>query len=142
MKSLILFALLTISSLSFAQSSFIDAREDLAVLGLVVTPHSDYSEANRLQASVVPLLTGDGMNAITMALVVSDGMGSSYVFELNERVYNVTSVNFTGVDIITVDYVQNSLDAAGNAVKVKGSVTVQALRYKNGTLSDSLKIIK
>lgn len=142
MKSLILFALLTISSLSFAQSSFIDAREDFAVLGLVVTPLSTYSEANSLQASVVPLLTGDGMNAITMALVVSDGMGSSYVFELNERVYEVTRVTFSGVDTITVTYVQNSLDAAGNVVKVKGSVTVQALRFKNGTLSDSLKIIK
>lgn len=142
MKSLILFALLTMSSLSFAQSSFIDAREDLAVLGLVVTQYSTYSETSGLEAKVVELLAGDGMNATRMALVVADGMGTSHVFELPEMMYEVKKVEFVGKDLIKVTYIQETFDAAENTIKVEKSIKVQALRFKDGSLSDSLKIVE
>lgn len=142
MKSLILFALLTMSSLSFAQSSFIDAREDLAVLGLVVTQYSTYSETSGLEAKVVELLVGDGMNALRMALVVADGMGTSHVFELPEMMYEVKKVEFVGKDLIKVTFIQETFDAAENTIKVEKSIKVQALRFKDGSLSDSLKIVE
>ncbi|MEA9355191.1 hypothetical protein SHI21_03220 [Bacteriovorax sp. PP10] len=142
MKSLILFALLTMSSLSFAQSSFIDAREDLAVLGLVVTQYSTYSETSGLEAKVVELLVGDGMNATRMALVVADGMGTSHVFELPEMMYEVKKVEFVGLDLIKVTYIQETFDADENTIKVEKSIKVQALRFKDGSLSDSIKVLE
>lgn len=127
MKSLILFALLTISSVSFAQSSFIDADESLNAISLVETQYKASSVESGLEASIVKLTDG------RMTLFVLSTSRDGYVFLLNEVVTSVTSVEFAAKDIIVVKYLK------GGAVK---SLTLQALRYQNGTLSDSLKILK
>lgn len=126
MKSLILFALLTISSLSFAQSSFIDAREDLGAISLVESTLPTTKNAD-LEAKVVKLVNN------RMVLVVGAKSADGYVFLLNDSVTAITNVSFTAKDVIVVNYVD------GSASK---SLTVQALRYSDGALSDSLKILK
>ncbi len=127
MKSLILFALLTISSVSFAQSSFIDADESLNAISLVETQYKASSVESGLEASVVKLTDG------RMTLFVLSTSRDGYVFLLKEVVTSVASVEFAAKDIIVIKYVQ------GGVVK---SLTLQALRFQNGTLSDSLKILK
>lgn len=144
MKALILAALMSLSAVSFADTTIESANNDseLSILSLVVGVKQTYSVTSGLDAKVIELLAGDGMNATRMALVLNTGYGDMKVFELGEMMVSAKRITFLAKDLIVINYTQDSFDAEENQVVVNKSVTIQVLRNADNTLADSIKIIE
>lgn len=141
MKSLILAIVLSFSATAFAANSYsVEASEELSILSRIVGVQSTYSQASGLEARVFEVLAGDGMNAVRMAVVFSDGMGSSYGFMLDEMVRKVTRITFLAIDTVVVNYVQETFDANDNVIEVKRSVTIKVDRFSDGSIADSITV--
>lgn len=119
------------------------SESSLEILDLVVDVHSTYSESSNLQAKVVELLGGDGMNPTRMALVLSTGYGEApHVYMLETMLYSVTRVTFLAVDTVVINYLQDSFDNIEdmNQIQVKKSLQIKALRKSNGELSGEIEL--
>lgn len=145
MKSFILAIALTFSAVSFANDS-IEASNasELKILDLVIGVQQTYSVTSELQAKVVEILAGDGMNATRMILVLNTGYQDSKVFELDEMMYEVKRIVFLAKDVIVINYIQDSFDDAEamNPIQVKKSITIKVLRNADGTLADKIEIVR
>ncbi|AUN99666.1 hypothetical protein DOM21_02475 [Bacteriovorax stolpii] len=145
MKSFILAIALAFSTASFANDS-IEASNasELKILDLVIGVQQTYSVTSELQAKVVEILAGDGMNATRMILVLNTGYQDSKVFELDEMMYEVKRIVFLAKDVIVINYVQDSFDDAEamNPIQVKKSITIKVLRNADGTLADKIEIVR
>lgn len=144
MKSLIMAIALMVSAATFANETIEASKGELQVLDLVVGVHQTYSATSELQAKVVELLGGDGMNPTRMVLVLNTGYHDSKVFELQEMMLSVRRITFLAKDVIVVNYVQDSFDNADdmNPIQVNRSVTIKVLRNADGTLADNIEIVK
>nr|BDT29848.1 hypothetical protein BHI3_33140 [Bacteriovorax sp. HI3] len=145
MKSFILALTLLFGTVSFANDS-IEASNasELKILDLVIGVQQTYSVTSELQAKVVEILAGDGMNATRMILVLNTGYQDSKVFELDEMMYEVKRIVFLAKDVIVINYVQDSFDDAEamNPIQVKKSITIKVLRNADGTLADKIEIVR
>ncbi len=144
MKALIIAALLSLSAVSFADTT-IEAHpqdSDLSILDLVVGVKQTYSVTSELQAKVVELLAGDGMNATRMVLTLNTGYNDSKVFELGEMMVEVKRIVFLAKDVIVINFTQDSFDANDNQILVNRSITIQVQRNADGTLADSIKVLE
>ena len=141
----LLFVLVSFGSVSMADES-IEASTDSSVqiLDLIVGVQQTYSQASGLQAKVVEILAGDGMNPTRMILVLNSGYQDSKIFELGIMMYSVRRIVFLNTDVIVINYVQDDFDNMDemNPVQKNRSVTLQVLRNEDGTLSNQLKILK
>lgn len=138
----LLFSLLTFSA--FSAETIPASKEDtLRVLDLVVGVKQTYSRASELEAKVVELLAGDGMNPTRMVLVLGTGnpMEENRIFELGEMMYEVTRITFTDVDQILINYTQDNFDQDGNTIQVKKAMKIQVLRNAKRELSGEIKIL-
>lgn len=144
MKALIISALLAFSAVSFADTTIDASNEDsqVSILQLVVGVKQTYSETSGLDAKVIELLAGDGMNATRMALVLNTGYGDAKVFELGEMMVEVKRITFLAKDLIVINYTQDSFDAEENQIVVNKSITIQVVRNSDNTLADSIKILE
>ena len=144
MKALIIFALLSISAISFAETTIpAETNEsNLSVLDLVVGIHQTYSVTSELEAKVIELLAGDGMNGTRMVLALSTGYHDSKVFELGVMMVEVKRITFLAKDVVVINFTQDSFDAEDNQIIVKKSITIQVLRNTDGTLADEIKILE
>lgn len=145
MKSFILAIALAFSAATFANDSIEASKgSDLQILDLVVGIHQTYSVTSELQAKVVEILGGDGMNPTRMILVLNTGYNDTKIFELDAMMYSVTRITFLAKDVIVVNYIQDSFDNVDdmNAIQVKKSVTIKVLRNADGTLADKIEIVK
>lgn len=144
MKALIIAALLSLSAISFADTTIEAHKKDseLAILDLVVGIKQTYSTTSGLEAKVIELLAGDGMNPTRMVLVLNTGYHDTKIYELNEMMVAVKRITFLAKDLIVINYSQDSFDAEDNQVIVNKSVTIQVLRNADNTLTDSIKILK
>lgn len=135
---------LMVSAATFANETIEASKGELQVLDLVVGVHQTYSATSELQAKVVELLGGDGMNPTRMVLVLNTGYHDSKVFELQEMMLSVRRITFLAKDVIVVNYVQDSFDNADdmNPIQVNRSVTIKVLRNADGTLADNIEIVK
>lgn len=148
MKALIVSSLLVL--LSFTQVSFANqtleatADDTVKILDLVVGVNQAYSRSSELQAKVVEILVGDGMNPTRMILVLSTGLEESKIFELDAMMYSVKRITFLNTDVIVINYVQDDFDNMDemNPVQKNRSITLQVLRNEDGTLSNQIKILK
>lgn len=144
MKALIIFALLSMSAISFAETTIpAETNEsNLAVLDLVIGIHQTYSVTSELEAKVIELLAGDGMNATRMVLALSTGYHDSKVFELGEMMVEVKRITFLAKDVVVINFTQDSFDAKDNQIIVNKSITIQVLRNADGTLANEIKILE
>ncbi len=144
MKKLIV--LLSLSLLSFGAFAATEIKAEsnessLKILELVVGIKSTYSKASQLDAKVVELLGGDGMNPTRMVLVVNSGYDSK-TFELGEMLYSVDRITFSDIDTLVINYTQDSFDNVDdmNQVQVKRSMEVKIVRDSKGQLTDKVLI--
>lgn len=144
MKTLIILALLSLSAATFAGTTVVAESQDssISVLDLVVGVHQTYSATSELQAKVVELLAGDGMNATRMVLTLNTGYNDTKIFELGQMMVEVKRITFLAKDLIVINYTQDSFDAEDNQVVVKKSVTIQVLRNADNTLADSITVLE
>ena len=144
MKALIFAAMLSLSAVSFADTT-IEAEQtgsELNILDLVVGIKQTYSETSGLQAKVIELLAGDGMNATRMVLAINTGYFDSKVFELDEMMVEVKRITFLAKDLIVINFTQDSFDENDNQVLVNRSLTIKVQRNADNTLADSIVILK
>ncbi len=146
MKSLILAIVLAFSAAAFANDSVeaSGSNSELQILDLVRGVHSTYSQTSELQAKVVELLGAEGVNAIRMVLVLSNGTLDTKIFELQEMIHAVKRITFLAKDVIVINYVKQSFDAseAMNPIQVNKSVTIKVLKNADGSLSDKIEIVR
>lgn len=144
MKAIIIAALLSLSAVTLADTT-IEAHKqnsELAILDLVVGVKQTYSTTSELQAKVIELLAGDGMNPTRMVLTLSTGYHDSKVFELGEMMVEVKRIVFLAKDLIVINFTQDSFDANDNQILVNRSITIQVIRNANGTLANSIKVLE
>ncbi|MGZ3787500.1 MAG: hypothetical protein ACXVLQ_03205 [Bacteriovorax sp.] len=145
MKKILLASFLVLFSLSSFADDIIKSSKDpgLSVLDLVVGIHQTYSKTSELDAKVVELLGGDGMNPTRMVLILGTGdpMEENRIFELGEIMYEVTRITFLDKDLIVINYTQDTFDQNDRTIQVKRSMEIQALRNNDGELSGEIKIL-
>lgn len=140
-KLIVLLSLAMLSFGSFASSEIKAESSDssLKILELVVGIKSTYSKSSELDAKVVELLGGDGMNPTRMVLVLNSGYDSK-TFELGEMMYQVDRITFSDIDTIVINYTQDSFDNMDdmNQVQVKRSMEIKVVRDSKGQLLDKI----
>lgn len=140
-------ALLLLAFLSFTAFSGetipASKNEGLNILDLVVNIQKTYSKSSQLEAKVVEVLAGDGMNPTRMILILGTGdmTEPSRIFELGTMMYEVTRVTFTDIDEILINYTQDDFDQNDNTIQVKKSMKIKVLRNTDGTLTGEIKIL-
>ncbi len=116
------------------------------LLDLVVGIKSTYSKTSQLEAKVIELLGGDGMNPTRMALSVNTGIhGDSKVFMLDSIMMSeVTRITFLAKDVIVINFNYDtfdfSKDDAGTQIVAKGSVKITVKRNGIGEISDKIEV--
>lgn len=140
--ALLLLSLLSISAFS-AETIPASKDENVQVLQLVVGMKTTYSKASGLDAKVIELLAGDGMNPTRMVLVLNTGemMEPTPIFDLGVMMYEVTRITFTDIDEILINYTQDSFDENDNTIQVKKSMKIKVLRNADRTLTGEIKIL-
>jgi hypothetical protein len=146
MKTLILALALTLSTGAFA-SATVEANKTesaLQILDLVVGVKTTYSETSKLEAKVVELLAGDGVNALNLALVLSSGRGETpRVFSLSPMTSGATRITFLAKDLIVINYTQDSFKGEdATPIVVKESLTIKVLRNADGSLAGKIEILE
>lgn len=146
MKKIAAVLLLCLLSINAYSAETIPATKDenIRVLDLVVGIKQTYSKASELEAKVIELLAGDGMNPTRMVLVLGTGnpMEENRLFELGEMMYEVTRVTFTDIDEILINYTQDNFDENDNTIQVKKSMKIKVLRNADRTLTGEIQILK
>jgi hypothetical protein len=148
MKLFILLLSITLSASLFArESSTITAendKSDLQILDLVVGIKRTYSQTSQLDAKVVELLGGDGMNPTRMVLILSTGYQDTKIYELGIMMYEARRIVFLDKDVVVINYTQDSFkdDDSMTPIQVNKSITIQVLRNADGTLANEVKILK
>lgn len=129
-----------LSSASETISSSTD--ESIRILDYVVDVHRTYSNAAGVQAKVVEILGGDGMNPTRMILLLDTGYEDTKIFELGVMMYSVKRIVFLSVDKIVINYVQDDVKNTDDMepVQKNRSVTIQFFRNADGTIADKIKI--
>lgn len=122
-----------------------ETSEGHQILELVTGIKSTYSKASELEAKVIELLGGDGMNPTRMALTLRTGIhGDSKVFMLDTiMMYEVTRVTFLAKDVIVVNYNYDTFDfsdANEKQIVAKGSIKITVKRKANGELADTVEV--
>ncbi len=140
--ALLLLSLLSFSAFS-AETIPASTDENVQVLQLVVGMKTAYSKTSGLDAKVIELLAGDGMNPTRMVLVLNTGemMEPTPIFNLGVMMYEVTRVTFTDIDEILINYTQDSFDENDNTIQVKKSMKIKVLRNADRTLTGEIKIL-
>lgn len=143
MKVLIILALFSISVVSFAGTTITAETNDsrLSILDLVVGVKQTYSKTSELEAKVIELLAGDGMNGTRMVLALNTGYHDSKVFELGEMMVEVIRITFLAKDVVVINYTQDNFDENDNQILVNRSITIKVGRNADNTLSDSITIL-
>ena len=142
MKALFLVALLTFSAITFA-SETIEAQKnssELSILDLVVGINRTYSETSGLEAKVVELLAGDGMNASRMVLILNTGYQDTKIFELDEMMVAVRRITFLAKDVVVINYSQDSFDENDNQIIINKSMTIEVKRNTDNNLADTVEV--
>lgn len=146
MKNIIIsiFALISLSSAFAADKIEASNASELSVLDLVLDVHRTYSKTSELEAKVVEVLAGDGMNATRMILILNTGYHDTKLFELGDMMVAVKRITFLAKDVVVINYIQDSFDNAEdmNPIQINKSVTIQVLRNADGTLANEIKILK
>lgn len=142
MKSLIIAALLSLSLASFAGTTVEADREgsELSVLSLVLGVKQTYSVTAGLEAKVVELLAGDGMNPTRMVLVLRDG-DDVKVFALQNMISEVRRITFLAKDVVVINYSQDSFDQAGNNIVVLDSIKIKIKKNADNTLANTVEVL-
>jgi hypothetical protein len=143
MNKLLLASLLLCLSLGGIASEVISTTENdsLKAIDLVVGITSTYSKSSELEAKIVELLAGDGMNATRMVLVLSNGdleVGSK-IFELGLMISSVRRVSFYDVDRIIINYTQDDFDENDRIIQVNRSIKLKVIRDEKGNLTDKIE---
>jgi len=145
MKKIAAILLLSLLSISAFSAETIPASKDenVQVLQLVVGMKTTYSKASGLDAKVIELLAGDGMNPTRMVLVLNTGEMTepTPIFDLGVMMYEVTRVTFTDIDELLINYTQDSFDENDNTIQVKKSMKIKILRNADRTLTGEIKIL-
>ncbi len=142
MKALILAALLSLSAVSFADTIEAHNKDsELSILDLVVGVHQTYSVTSGLEAKVIEILAGDGMNASRMVLVLNTGYQDTKIFELSEMMVGVRRVVFLAKDVIVVNFTQDSFDQDDNQVILNKSITIKVKRNADNTLANTIEVL-
>lgn len=143
MKKLIVsFTVIMMSFSAFAADKISASKDEaMQMLDLVVGVHQTYSEASQLQAKVIEILGGDGMNPTRMILSLSTGYTDSpRLFDLGKMMFGVTRITFLGKDVIVINYTQDSFEDADAMVpvQIQKSLKITALRNVKGELTEEI----
>jgi hypothetical protein len=144
MKKFIIALFATLVTTSIFATEVIKAENDqnLKILDLVIGVKQTYSQTSELEAKVIELLGGDGLNPTRMVLVLGTGnpMEENRIFSLGVPMYEVTRITFLDKDLIVINYLQDNIEEDGKNTIVKRSMKIQVLRQENGELSGEIKI--
>lgn len=148
-KLFVVFMLSLISVCTFAKDvvKSESANSELNILDLVVDIHQTYSKSSELNAKVIEILGGDGMNPTRMVLVLNSGYESK-IFNLNQMMYKVDRITFNGIDSIVINYTQDdngNLDDMDDSndwetIQVKKSIEIKVKRNADKSLSDEIEL--
>ena len=143
MKKLIILIALTMSALSFADTSVPASSDELSILSRINNITRTYSATSELEAKVVEVLYGDGYNASRMILVLDNGYEGAKVFELGIMMVSVRRITFVAKDKIVINYVQDDFKGEEmNPYQVNRSVTIQVVRTAEGSIANEIKILE
>ncbi|MBP9681112.1 MAG: hypothetical protein KBD76_06880 [Bacteriovorax sp.] len=144
MKKFITAIIATLMATSIFATEVIKAENDsnLQILDLVIGVKQTYSQTSELEAKVIELLGGDGLNPTRLVLILGTGnpMEEKRIFSLGVAVYEVTRITFLDKDLIVINYFQDDIDEEGKTSTVKRSMKIQVLRQASGELSGEIKI--
>lgn len=143
MKKFVLGLVLVLASLSsFAGNIEAEKSESFDILTRVMAVHDTSSQASGLDAKVVELLAGDGMNPARIAVVFDGGFENSKVFVLDTMLLSVSRITFSAIDTVTINYLQETYDDVSDLpIKVKKSLQIKVKRNENSELADSAEVI-
>ncbi|MBY0415073.1 MAG: hypothetical protein K2Q18_12960 [Bdellovibrionales bacterium] len=142
MKLFILLVTLTFSAITFASGTIESSKEPgVQYFDLIIDIHRTYSQSAGLDAKVIEILGGDGVNPTRMFLVINTGYQDSQVFELGEMMYEVTRITFLTKEVIVINYTQDSFDEDGNTTLIKKSLKIKVLRNADNTLANKIEIL-
>lgn len=149
-KTLAILSMMAFTSMAFAEvkSSDIKATDDknLSVLDLVVGVNQTYSKSAGVDAKVLELLGGDGLNPTRMILILSNGRPDlgSRIFELGEMMLQVKRITFLSKNEIVINYTQHDIDPKDDSdfIIVNRSLTIEFSIEKDESISKTIKIKK
>lgn len=144
MKKIIIGLLFSLLSLSVFASEIVVSNKDenLSVLDLVISVKSTYSQSSELQAKVVELIAGDGMNPTRMVLIFSTGNpdAENKIFELPTMMYEVKRITFSNIDEIVINFTQDTFDQNDNTITIDRSIKINVFRDAKGELTNEIKV--
>ena len=144
MKKIIIGLLFSLLSLSVFASEIVVSNKDenLSVLDLVISVKSTYSQSSELQAKVVELIAGDGMNPTRMVLIFSTGnpVAENKIFELPTMMYEVKRITFSNIDEIVINFTQDTFDQNDNTITIDRSIKINVFRDAKGELTNEIKV--
>lgn len=134
---------LSISAMAASEKSKVSASKEEAfqTLDLVVGVKQTYSQTSGLQAKVIELLGGDGMNPTRMVLALNTGYTeSAKIYFLDSiMMYQVTRITFLAKDVIVINYQQDSFEGEDlKQVQIKKSLKITVQRDAKGELTDEI----
>ncbi len=146
MKKIAMALLFSLIAFSAFSSDVIRASKDenLKIMDSIVGVKLTYSNTSKLEAKVVELLAGDGMNPTRMVLILGTGnpMVENRIFELGKMMVEATRITFLEKDLVVINYTQDDFDQNGNTILAKRSMKIEVLRNDKGELSGKIKILK
>jgi hypothetical protein len=144
MKKIIIGLLFSLLSLSVFASEIVVSNKDenLSVLDLVISVKSTYSQSSELQAKVVELIAGDGMNPTRMVLIFSTGNpdAENKIFELPTMMYEVKRITFSNIDELVINFTQDTFDQNDNTITIDRSIKINVFRDNEGELTNEIKV--
>lgn len=145
MKAMILLAIAFLSVTAFAETNIkrLSDNNELQILDLIVGVKQTYSKSSGLEAKVIEVLAGDGMNPTRMILVLRDAETyQAHMYELSVMMYQLTRITFLDIDTIVINYVQDTFDNVDdmNVIQVKKSLKIKALRDADKNLSGEISV--
>jgi hypothetical protein len=116
--------------------------QSLNVLELVTDVHQTYSQTSGLEAKVVQILAGDGLNASRMVLVLNSGFGEAKnIFVLPHMMVSVKRITFSAKDTIVINYDQDGFEGTDldKQVITSQSLQIKVLRNSKGELNGKIE---
>lgn len=143
MKNLFSTFIIFIALSSFAMASTGEAitsqtsESIYEILSRVLSVQTTYSQASNLDAKVVELTGGDGLNSTRVVILFNSGNLEDKIFALDTLLFSVDRISFVEANTLLINYTQDSINKEGENIQVKKSLTIKVQRDVAGELTNN-----
>lgn len=143
MKNLFSTFIIFIALSSFAMASTGEAitsqtsESIYEILSRVLSVQTTYSQASNLDAKVVELTGGDGLNSTRVVILFNSGNLEDKIFALDTLLFSVDRIFFVEANTLLINYTQDSINKEGENIQVKKSLTIKVQRDVAGELTNN-----